>query len=115
MDEIRHHVFGYFNDTILYGFSVHRLNPAISQEPGLVCDKSWLQKLNFGCTFKYLCNTNSFNMNAVIENLLNDQVKYEASASMQYLAMASWADDNGYNGVAEFYYAQSEVERGHMT
>ena len=54
-------------------------------------------------------------MNAVIENLLNDQVKYEASASMQYLAMASWADDNGYNGVAEFFYAQSEEERVHMT
>ncbi len=54
-------------------------------------------------------------MNAVIENLLNDQVKYEASASMQYLAMASWADDNGYNGVAEFFYSQSEEERVHMT
>ena len=54
-------------------------------------------------------------MNAVIENLLNDQVKYEASASMQYLAMASWADVKGYNGVAEFFYSQSEEERVHMT
>ena len=54
-------------------------------------------------------------MNSIIENLLNDQVKYEASASMQYLAMASWADAKGFNGVAEFFYDQSEEERLHMT
>lgn len=54
-------------------------------------------------------------MTTSIEKLLNDQVKYEASASMQYLSMASWADVNGYNGVAEFFYAQSEEERLHMT
>ncbi|VAV86283.1 hypothetical protein MNBD_BACTEROID02-2017 [hydrothermal vent metagenome] len=53
-------------------------------------------------------------MNATIEKLLNDQVKFEANASMQYLAMASWADANGYNGVAEFFYLQSEEERVHM-
>ena len=34
-------------------------------------------------------------MNSTIENLLNDQIKHEASASMQYLAMASWADVKG--------------------
>ena len=49
-----------------------------------------------------------------IESLLNDQIKFEASASMHYLAMASWADANGYNGVAEFFYNQSEEERVHM-
>ena len=54
-------------------------------------------------------------MNTTIENLLNDQIKYEASASMQYLSMASWADANGLNGVAEFFYNQSEEERLHMT
>ena len=54
-------------------------------------------------------------MNTSIEKLLNDQVKFEASASMQYLSMASWADLKGYNGVAEFFYAQSEEERVHMT
>jgi ferritin len=53
-------------------------------------------------------------MNATIEKLLNDQVKYEANASMQYLSMASWADANGYNGVADFFYLQSEEERVHM-
>ena len=54
-------------------------------------------------------------MNSIIENLLNTQVRLEATASMQYLAMASWADAKGYNGVAEFFYAQSEEERLHMT
>lgn len=54
-------------------------------------------------------------MNTSIEKLLNDQVKFEAAASMQYLSMASWADVNGYNGVAEFFYGQSEEERLHMT
>jgi ferritin len=53
-------------------------------------------------------------MNTSIEKLLNDQIKFEASASMQYLAMASWADANGYNGVADFFYLQSEEERVHM-
>jgi ferritin len=54
-------------------------------------------------------------MKKEIESLLNDQVKYEANASMHYLAMASWADVNGYNGIAEFFYANSEEERVHMT
>ena len=54
-------------------------------------------------------------MISIIENLLNDQIKYEAAASMQYLAMASWADANGLNGVANFFYDQSEEERLHMT
>ncbi|WP_299226102.1 ferritin [uncultured Psychroserpens sp.] len=54
-------------------------------------------------------------MNATIEELLNNQIKYEATASMQYLAMASWADAKGYNGVADFFYSQSEEERVHMT
>lgn len=50
-----------------------------------------------------------------IQDLLNDQIKYEASASMQYLAMASWADNAGFSGVADFFYAQSEEEKAHMT
>lgn len=54
-------------------------------------------------------------MNSAIEKLLNNQVKNEASASMHYLAMASWADANGLNGVADFFYMHSEEERLHMT
>ncbi len=57
---------------------------------------------------------NSRPMNKKIENLLNDQIKYEAKASMQYLAMASWADENGYNGIADFFYNQSVEEQVHM-
>lgn len=53
-------------------------------------------------------------MHTSIENLLNDQIKFEAMASMQYLAMASWADAEGFSGVANFFYAQSEEEREHM-
>ncbi len=49
-----------------------------------------------------------------IEKLLNSQVKFEAMASMQYLAMAAWAEAQGYNGVATFFYGQSEEERLHM-
>ena len=54
-------------------------------------------------------------MHTSIEQLLNDQIKYEAQASMQYLAMASWSDAKGYGGVSEFFYEQSEEERLHMT
>jgi ferritin len=54
-------------------------------------------------------------MDNQIQKLLNDQVKIEGAASMQYLAMASWADENGYNGIADFFYLQSEEERLHMT
>ncbi|QKX07611.1 ferritin [Aquimarina sp. TRL1] len=50
-----------------------------------------------------------------IEKSLNDQIKHEAKASAQYLAMACWADAQGYNGIAEFFYTQSEEERAHMT
>lgn len=54
-------------------------------------------------------------MKPEIENLLNSQVKYEAAASMEYLSMGCWADVNGHNGVAQFFYTQSSEERLHMT
>ncbi len=53
-------------------------------------------------------------MIAEIQDLLNDQIKYEANASMQYMSMASWAENTGFSGVANFFYAQSEEERAHM-
>ena len=49
-----------------------------------------------------------------IVEVLNSQIKLEANASMQYLSMASWAETNGFNGVANFFYGQSEEERMHM-
>ena len=49
-----------------------------------------------------------------IKNALNDQLKLESEASMKYLAMASWAETQGFNGVANFFYNQSDEERVHM-
>ena len=53
-------------------------------------------------------------INNKIETALLNQVALEAHASMSYLAMASWMDNQGYEGTAQFLYAQSEEERGHM-
>jgi ferritin len=53
-------------------------------------------------------------INKKVENALLKQVALEAYASMSYLAMASWMDCKGYEGTAQFLYAQSEEERGHM-
>jgi ferritin len=53
-------------------------------------------------------------MNSRIEAALNDQVKKESSSSQFYLAMASWAENNGLNGSAKFMYQQSDEERFHM-
>lgn len=49
-----------------------------------------------------------------IEEHLQNQVKKEASSSQTYLAMACWADVNGFNGAAKFLYAHSDEEREHM-
>ncbi len=53
-------------------------------------------------------------MNKRIEQALNDQIKKEASSSQYYLAMASWAENNGLNGTAQFMYTHSDEERFHM-
>ena len=49
-----------------------------------------------------------------IEEALNKQVTVEASSSQVYLAMASWAETLGFEGVATFMYAHSDEEREHM-
>lgn len=53
-------------------------------------------------------------INKKVEKALLNQVALEAYASMSYLAMASWMDSQGFEGTAQFLYAQSEEERGHM-
>lgn len=53
-------------------------------------------------------------LNKKIEKALNRQVLLEAESSQYYLAMASWAENNGYNGVANFFYMHSDEERVHM-
>lgn len=49
-----------------------------------------------------------------IEKELNNQVKFEADSSQIYLAMASWAESQGFNGTVNFLYSHSDEERQHM-
>jgi ferritin len=49
-----------------------------------------------------------------IQNHLNNQILMEGDSSQFYLSMASWADTEGYSGVAEFLYRQSDEEKEHM-
>jgi len=53
-------------------------------------------------------------INKKVEKALNNQVKVEAESSQAYLAMAVWAECNGYNGTANFLYEHSDEERMHM-
>ena len=53
-------------------------------------------------------------MNERVEKALNDQIEKEASSSQFYLAMASWAEENGLEGTANFLYGHSDEERFHM-
>ena len=49
-----------------------------------------------------------------MQSVLNKQIRIEAESSQIYLAMASWAENQGLEGVSEFMYAQSDEERMHM-
>ncbi|WPP50111.1 ferritin [Catalinimonas niigatensis] len=49
-----------------------------------------------------------------VEGLLNEQIKMEARSSAVYLAMASWCERHGFDNSANFFYRQSDEERGHM-
>jgi ferritin len=53
-------------------------------------------------------------LSKVIEAALNKQVTVEAASSQVYLAMASWAENLGFEGVSQFMYAHSDEERQHM-
>ncbi len=50
----------------------------------------------------------------IVETALNEQIKLEAESSQVYLSMASWAEKQGFEGVALFMYAHSDEERMHM-
>ena len=45
---------------------------------------------------------------------LNAQMTKEAHASQIYLSYASWADNMGFKGVANFLFRHSQEERNHM-
>jgi len=49
-----------------------------------------------------------------VQDALNKQIDLEQFSSQLYLAMASWAETNGYNGSAKFLYEHSDEERQHM-
>ena len=54
-------------------------------------------------------------LSKTMQEALNMQVKLEAASSQSYLAMASWAEiQPGLDGVAEYFFIQSEEERVHM-
>jgi ferritin len=49
-----------------------------------------------------------------MEAALNKQIELEGYASYLYLSMASWCDQKGLSGCAEFMHRQSNEERMHM-
>lgn len=49
-----------------------------------------------------------------VENALNNQLLIEADSSQIYLSMASWAENQGLGGTAQFLYKHSDEERIHM-
>jgi len=49
-----------------------------------------------------------------VEKILNEQILKEDYSSQLYLAMASWAENEGFQGVSGWLYAQAEEERVHM-
>ena len=49
-----------------------------------------------------------------VEKILNEQIVKEGYSSNLYLAMASWADTEGYEGIAQWLFAQAEEELMHM-
>jgi len=49
-----------------------------------------------------------------VEKALNEQIKKEGQSSQFYLAMASWAEVEGLDGISKFMYKQSDEERFHM-
>ncbi|MDR0227794.1 MAG: ferritin [Flavobacteriaceae bacterium] len=49
-----------------------------------------------------------------LQAALNKQIKIEGDSSQIYLAMASWAEVQGFEGIATFMFAQADEERMHM-
>ena len=53
-------------------------------------------------------------LSKAVEEILNKQVAKEANAAQIYLSYATWADDQGYAGVANLLFRHSQEERNHM-
>lgn len=53
-------------------------------------------------------------LSAAMQAGLNKQMTQEAWASQVYLSYASWADNEGYKGIANFLFRHANEERNHM-
>ena len=53
-------------------------------------------------------------LSPVMESALNNQLKHEAQASFNYLAMASWAEQNKMEGAASFFMKHAAEENDHF-
>lgn len=53
-------------------------------------------------------------LSSKVSKALNTQIELEASSSQYYLAMASWAETQGLNGISTFLYGHADEERMHM-
>ncbi len=49
-----------------------------------------------------------------VEKILNEQIQKEGYSSFLYLSMASWAENKGMSGIAQWLFAQAEEEKTHM-
>jgi ferritin len=52
-------------------------------------------------------------INQKVEDILVKQIAFEMYSSNLYLSMASWAEQNGFGGVAKWMLAQSQEEVNH--
>jgi ferritin len=53
-------------------------------------------------------------LNKKVEDICNRQIEREGFSSNLYLAMAAWAESNGWPGIAGWLYGQAEEERIHF-
>lgn len=53
-------------------------------------------------------------LSKAVQAKLNEQIQKEAYASRAYLAMATWAEQQGLPNIAEYFYNSSTEERDHM-
>ncbi|MFH0894465.1 MAG: ferritin [Bacteroidota bacterium] len=49
-----------------------------------------------------------------LEKTINSQIEKEGYSSNLYLAMASWAEQEGFEGISQWLYAQASEENMHM-
>jgi ferritin len=53
-------------------------------------------------------------LSEMLTTALNEQMTKEAHASQIYLSYGAWADNNGYEGIANFLFRHAAEERNHM-